>query len=293
MDAERLGRAVHGGDHYENFPVASWLLPQALRPDVLALYRFARAGDDLADEPSSGPISERLKGLSELAAGLDGDPRSDHFTSLGFDLRQRLDAKGLSPEPAHNLLSAFEQDTCFAPFREWDAVADYCSRSANPVGQMLLGFAGIHEASAHAASNNICSGLQLVNFAQDLHEDLSRGRPYLPKTAWPDAWDWTDPTTFSSQLPPAEQSRLTHLLVDRGIHHLELGRDLPASLRRLGPSPSLRLAIEIALTRRGGLWVAHQLRAAPLVPWTRSIRIRWHNMMGLLLRAILDMRMGT
>ena len=290
MDSERLGRAVHGGDHYENFPVASWLLPKALRPDVLALYRFARAGDDLADEPiAGGTMADRLKGLSELAEGLEGRGHGP-LAALGQQLRARLDAKGIDRAPAHDLLSAFRQDAGFAPFPDWHSVLDYCSRSANPIGRLLLSFAGIRDARLYEQSDHICSGLQLINFGQDLHEDLARGRPTVPCSDWPSNWQWSDPRSFVAPLPSDEQARLTRLLIDRGMGMLASGQPLAAALRRAGPSPSLRLALEIAITRRGGCWVGQQLLANPLMPWHRSIRLTWWALPGLVAGALQDLR---
>ncbi|MGA1063639.1 MAG: hypothetical protein ACO3TC_04715, partial [Burkholderiaceae bacterium] len=101
---------------------------------------------------------------------------------------------------------------------------------------------------------------------------------------------WSEPGSFVSTLPTDEQARITRLLIDRGMALLASGRPLAAALRRAGPSPSLRLALEIAITRRGGCWVGEQLLASPLTPWHRSIRLTWWALPGLVVGALRDLR---
>ena len=173
--------------HYENFPVASWLCPARLRPAVTAIYWFARTADDLADEGSAEP-AQRLADLdayradlTACAAGRAVSPRWQQvFGPLGHAMRDFA----LPGALLGDLLSAFRQDVVktrdAAGYADRAELLDYCSRSANPVGRLLLHLYGVRGAEALAQSDRICTALQLVNFWQDLSVDLPRGRFYLP-----------------------------------------------------------------------------------------------------------------
>ena len=169
-------------EHYENFPVASLLCPAALRPAIEAIYAFARTADDIADEGDASP-SERLAalaayraGLAETAAGRPASAWPGVFVPLGAAItRHRLPVELLDA-----LLDAFIQDVTVSRYTDRPALLDYCRRSANPVGRLLLHLYGVDDACALARSDAICSALQLINFWQDLSVDLPRGRYYLP-----------------------------------------------------------------------------------------------------------------
>jgi squalene synthase HpnC len=169
-------------DHYENFPVASLWCPPALRPAVMAIYRFARTADDIADEgDASGPQRRALlqdyeAALSLAAAGRPGPAWPEVFVPLAAQMqRHRL------PLPLlRDLLSAFEQDTHQPRYPDRATLLDYCARSANPIGRLLLHLVGEGRPRALAESDAVCTALQLINFWQDLSRDLPRGRCYLP-----------------------------------------------------------------------------------------------------------------
>lgn len=172
-------------EHYENFPVASWLCPPQLRPPIVAIYRFARAADDIADEGDATP-EERLADLAAfradlmaIAAGRTPSPRwPEVFGPLAAQLtRHRLPVPLLA-----DLLDAFAQDAAQTRYADRSQLLDYCRRSANPIGRLLLHLYGIDDAGALARSDAICSALQLANFWQDLGVDASRGRLYVPST---------------------------------------------------------------------------------------------------------------
>jgi squalene synthase HpnC len=178
--------------HYENFPVASKLMPARLRPHVAAIYAFARTADDFADEPGREP-AERLRLLDEWGRRLEGEhfpdeqrPPDKHcppdliFTALA-DTRERFD---LPAELFHDLLSAFKQDVSTTRYASWEAVLDYCRRSANPVGRLVLRLSGYRDDALDRASDAVCSALQLTNFWQDLAIDWPRGRLYVPEEVW-------------------------------------------------------------------------------------------------------------
>ncbi len=168
-------------DHYENFPVASILMPRRLRTPVAAIYHFARAADDIADEGDL-PDKERLRRLDEFRNELNrlaaGDtPLLPLFINLSAEIR----AHDLPLQPFHDLLDAFSQDVVKKRYADYDELLDYCRRSANPVGNLLL---HLYQAAAPvniACSDAICTALQLINFWQDLAKDFAIGRIYLPQ----------------------------------------------------------------------------------------------------------------
>lgn len=172
--------------HYENFPVASWLCPAALRPPIAAIYAFARTADDMADEGDASP-AQRLEQLQDyrlqLHAIAKGQPPQPRWATIFTPLQYQLQQWQLPVHLLDDLLSAFVQDV--AKTRDQTSYADraelldYCRRSANPVGRLLLHLYGIHDDQALAQSDAICSALQLINFWQDLSEDIPRGRHYL------------------------------------------------------------------------------------------------------------------
>ena len=171
--------------HPENFPVASILCPPHLRPAIAAIYAFARAADDIADE---GDLSseERLRLLKTfrddlMAPTLASSGRADIF----LPLHQVIAHYGLPVVLLDDLLKAFEQDVQASAqgthYPDMEALLSYCQLSANPVGRLLLHLYGVNDAQALQRSDAICSALQLINFWQDLSEDMPRGRFYLPQ----------------------------------------------------------------------------------------------------------------
>ncbi len=174
--------------HYENFPVASRLLPAGMRPHVAAVYAFARVADDIADEgPDPAPVrQQRLRAwqrrLHDAAASPGADApqggRDDLiFAALGHSIRS-LEL----PVPLFDdLLSAFGQDTMTTRYASWDEVLDYCRRSANPIGRLVLRIAGYRDESLDRSSDGLCTALQLTNFWQDFGRDWRGGRLYVPR----------------------------------------------------------------------------------------------------------------
>lgn len=336
MTSQGLGRAFHGGQHYENFPVASWLIPASLRPSVVQLYRFARTGDDLADEGHL-TIAQRQAGLTLLRQGLWDQPYNPQGLDLGplepanlYTLGQRtgrLFSDGTDGrEWADRLLQAFEYDAAFKPFEDWPAVLGYCRKSAAPVGRLMLGLFGLwfedtvsedlsgesqartpsqlsrdqaasfdEEVSGSdrdagltgmaliaAESDAICIGLQLVNFAQDIHQDLARHRPTLPVSEWPEDWSFTPTQGPEKDLrlgdrlgetSREDRIRITRALALRGLHQLARGRDLPKRIEATRIPHARRLAFEISLTLEGGTQIGERLLKRPLQPWKASTRL--------------------
>lgn len=174
--------------HYENFPVASWLCPAHLRPPVAALYAFARTGDDIADE-GNAPAQERLDDLaalrSDLLAASTGGTGSGRWPRVFGPLAAVILQFKLPVHLLSDLLDAFEQDVIKtrdgAGYETHAELLDYCRRSANPVGRLVLHLYGVRDDAAQQMSDSICTALQLINFWQDLGLDIARGRYYLPR----------------------------------------------------------------------------------------------------------------
>jgi squalene synthase HpnC len=173
-------------DHYENFPVASWLCPPRLRPPIAAIYHFARTADDLADEGDTS-ADQRLDDLAayraDLLAMAQGLPVSARWPQVFGPLAIQLQAYALPLPLLDDLLDAFAQDVRKTRDAEGYAdrteLRDYCRRSANPIGRLLLHLYGVQDDSALRQSDAICSALQLINFWQDISRDVPRGRHYL------------------------------------------------------------------------------------------------------------------
>ena len=178
-----MTKAAHGVDHYENFPVASFLCPPFLRPAIMAIYWFARTADDLADEGDAAP-AERLSDLAafraDLAACASSQPTSSRWVAVFAPLQGVIQRYALPVDLLTDLLSAFEQDVTKTRYSSQAELLDYCRRSANPVGRLLLHLYKVADAESLAQSDCICTALQLVNFWQDLSQDIPRGRIYLP-----------------------------------------------------------------------------------------------------------------
>jgi squalene synthase HpnC len=175
--------------HYENFPVASRLLPRSMRPHIAAVYAFARVADDIADE-GSAPAAERQarlgawqRRLHDAVAGTGGGHGSPGgaddqvFVALGHTIRS-LD---LPVSLFDDLVSAFGQDTMTTRYASWRDVLDYCRRSANPVGRLVLRIAGHRDEALDRSSDALCTALQLTNFWQDFGRDWRAGRLYVPR----------------------------------------------------------------------------------------------------------------
>ena len=165
--------------HYENFSVASLLLPRRLVPHFHAVYAYCRWADDLADEAGGGP---RALGLlrwwrEELLRCYDGEPRHPVMVALRDTVRRFQ----IPPRPFLDLLFAFEQDQLVKSYQTFEQLLDYCRYSANPVGHLVLYLCECYDAKRAALADHICTGLQLANFWQDVARDLDIGRVYLPE----------------------------------------------------------------------------------------------------------------
>ena len=287
MTTAHHGKAFHGGEHYENFPVGSWLVPSGMRPAILSLYRFARTGDDLADE-GTAPAADRQAGLEALRDGLlRRQAQGIGLGLIGSQLRAHLDQHAVPHQWADDLLTAFLRDVHHQPFDSEAAVLNHCQYSAAPVGRLVLGLAGLMDhrmqpASIRQASDAICTGLQLANFAQDMGQDLGRGRCYLPRPWWPTGWS---PALGAQTLSHADRLGLVDRMTRWALAQLQLGEGLPRVIRKSGCDGAWRLAAEIAVTVEAGKAICHRVLANPAGVWQRSPSLSKSGLVLVVLRA--------
>ena len=240
--------------HYENFPVASRLLPARMRPHVAAIYAFARIADDMADE-GARPARDRLADLDdwgarlEAAAGNEPLPREAHG-DVFLALRETMRVCRLPPQLFRDLLSAFRQDVTKTRYASWEEVLDYCRRSANPVGRLVLRVAGYDRPALDAASDAVCTALQLANFWQDFAIDWRKGRLYLPDSIWRTAGADTGDLD-ARRLTPAWRAALANVS-GRTRALFAVGRPVCDGVHG-------RLRYELRATWLGGLRILDQL----------------------------------
>jgi len=236
--------------HYENFPVASLLLPRRLRQPIEAIYRFARAADDIADE-GDAPAAARLQALTAYGDELDriergATPATAEFAALATVVNEwRLPLQLL-----RDLLDAFAQDVVKKRYADYPECVDYCRRSANPVGRLLLHL--VHRASGDNLrhSDCICSGLQLVNFWQDIALDWQKQRIYLPQC------DLAQFAIGEEQIAAARWSERWAALLD---FEIDRTRQLLLAGAPLVHELPGRMAWEIRLTVQGGLRILERI----------------------------------
>jgi squalene synthase HpnC len=243
-----------GVDHYENFPVASLLCPPALRPPIAAIYHFARTADDIADE-GDAMQEQRLAELEafreELRAACNGRPANPRWAKVFDPLARQVREHQLPAQLLHNLLDAFSQDARNPPYPDRAALLDYCRRSANPIGRLLLHLYGVDDPLSLRQSDAICSALQLINFWQDLGIDAPRGRHYVPADARGAAG------ISLQQLERRQDSAAVRALVRELCDWAEAlmleGAPLPLRLRG-------RAGWELRLVVQGGLRILEKIR---------------------------------
>lgn len=240
-------------DHYENFPVASILLPKRLRQPVEAIYHFARAADDIADEGDL-PDAERLRQLDEFRAELACIARHETPHSPLFrNLAAEITGHALPLQPFHDLLDAFSQDVVKKRYASFDEVLDYCRRSANPVGCLLLHLYREATPVNLAYSDAICTSLQLINFWQDVAKDYAIDRVYLPQD---DLAKYGVSEAQIARGSPDENWRgLMRFQADRAREMMLYGKPLGSILTG-------RIGLEMRLIIAGGLRILDKLQAA-------------------------------
>jgi squalene synthase HpnC len=263
----RLARA-----HYENFAVASWLLPRTLRTHFYNIYAYCRWSDDLADETgghalSTGDLLDWWE--AELRACHAGQARHPVFIAL----RETIREFAIPPEPFHDLLSAFRQDQQVSRYETFDDLLDYCRRSANPVGRLVLYLGRAHDEERGKLSDAICTGLQLANFCQDVAEDWRRGRVYIPLEECR-RFDYSE-ADFAAGRDDRRFKDLLSLQVDRAESWLRSGLPLVERLPRA-------LAGDIWLIAHGGLRILERIRAVEFDVWRRRPKVTRRDQFRLL-----------
>jgi len=259
---------VTSADHYENFPVASLLVPARLRPAVAALYRFARHADDLADEGDATP-DERLAALDALDRALRGEAEDPPVVA---QLRPHLVAHALPVAPLRALLSAFAQDVGPVRHASWASVTDYCSRSANPVGELMLRLFGAWSPLTRIPSDQICTALQVLNFLQDLAQDWRRGRLYLPLDELRGA-GLSEEEIGRSVAAGRASDALAHFLAGQTGRARALLESGAVLVQRV----PWRLSLELRAIVAGGLRVADRLRDGGHDPIACRPKLGWHD----------------
>jgi squalene synthase HpnC len=229
----------------ENFPVASLLFPRAIRPHLRAIYGFARLVDMLGDEVDG----DRLAALDELERQLDACYEGEPTWAVMRALQPTIRACDLPREPFLRLIEANRIDQRTSEYETWADLKHYCVHSADPVGRLVLGVLGRSEPELVALSDDVCTGLQLVNFLQDVPRDLALGRIYLPTE------DRRRFAVTELDRPGPELRRLLEFEAERARGLLGSGEELG---RRLGG----RVGRAVAVFGRGGLAALEALERA-------------------------------
>ncbi len=263
--------------HYENFPVASVLLPARMRRPVAVIYRFARSADDFADEGEL-PCAQRLASLDSYRRELDAvergaTPQAPLFRDVAAIVREHR----LPLQLFRDLLDAFSQDVTKTRYADFAEVLDYCRRSANPVGRLLLHLFGRADAPSLARSDSICSALQLVNFWQDVALDWARGRVYLPQDEMR-RFGVSDAHIAEQRCDDAWRALIGFQVARARAMLIEgdpLGHTLPG-----------RVGLEIRATVQGGLRILQKLERAGCDMFRLRPVLRWHDWPLLMWRAL-------
>ncbi|WP_028535740.1 squalene synthase HpnC [Paludibacterium yongneupense] len=261
--------------HYENFPVGSVLLPRHLREAVHAIYRFARYADDVADEGDLDAAG-RLAELGRLEAGLDAIARGDTgLEPLFADLAAAVARHALPLAPFYDLLSAFRQDVVQTRYRTFAEVIDYCRRSANPVGRLMLALYGENDSRSIAMADGICSALQLINFLQDVAIDEKKGRIYLPQDDL--ARYGIAENGLGADVPGWRPMMLQQ--IERARRMLQGGAPLGKRLHG-------RIGLELRLVILGGERILQKLHRSGGDVWNARPVLTWRDWLYMLWRAL-------
>ena len=275
---DHLTYSAMASEHYENFPVASWLLPASLRSAVATIYAFARKADDFADEGEL-EATERIALLEDYRCKLDtmqqGKPVDD---PLFQNLASIINHHELPWQAFYDLLSAFTQDVSKHRYHNYAELLDYCSRSANPVGLLLLHLVNHATPELVEKSNAICSALQIINFLQDIVVDYDKGRIYLPLDEF-DKFSVTETHIQNRQFDQHWQA-LIEFQLDRVQTLMLSGADLPNALHG-------RMKYEIRATVASGLHVIKLLRQRNQTGFSNQPRLQARDWVKIAIRTLI------
>lgn len=269
--------------HYENFPVASWLCPARLRPPITAIYAFARIADDIADE-GDAPAHQRLDDLAtmrtDLLAASTGQVGTGHWPQVFHVLGEMIAEFHLPVGLLTDLLDAFEQDVVKtrdgSGYETRDELLDYCRRSANPVGRLVLHLYGVKDEASLRMSDNICTALQLINFWQDLGLDIARGRYYLPRE------DCVAHGVSQADLKALRQTENTTKLI---ATHAQLARATMLKGSQLAKKVPGRAGWEVRLVVQGGLRILDKMGAMNFATLNARPKLTARDLPVMLLKA--------
>ncbi len=264
-------------EHYENFPVVSLLIPTKLKYHVAMIYWFARAADDLADEGDSCE-NEKLRKLKDFEYRFSQLLEGHFENDLEAALLSTIKSKSLNPKHFYDLLSAFEQDVAKKRYANYAELLDYCRRSANPVGRLILELYGIKDKKLHEYSDKICTALQLTNFYQDTKIDYEKGRIYLPQD---ELKNYTiDESVFENDGKNANLRKLLQFNVERTRDLFAEGRSLLTHLRG-------KLKLEIEWTILGGEKILQKIEKNSFNVFSTHIVLSKSEMVRLFLKTLI------
>jgi squalene synthase HpnC len=261
--------------HYENFQVVTWLTPPPLRPAFASIYAFCRWSDDLGDEVGDPARATELLAWwrGELRALYEG--RTRHPVMLA--LAETVEAFSIPIDPFEALISAFEQDQVVTDYATYEQLLDYCTRSANPVGHLVLYVARAFEPENARLADRTCTGLQLANFWQDVARDLDIGRVYLPREDR-ERFGYPDEDLRTKRFNPAFAALLKF--------EVERARSLLVEGQALIPRMPGALAVDVELFGRGGLAILDRIEAQGFDVLSRRPKLGKGAKLGLLTRAM-------
>jgi hydroxysqualene synthase len=278
---KKTQRSLMRPDHYENFPVASFLCPPKLRSAVVAIYWFARTADDLADEGDTC-TAQRCADLAQyrqdLFAAAHQRDYSNRWAHVFNPLEKEIKKHALPLSLLQALLSAFEQDLTHTAYSTRQELLDYCQRSAVPVGRLLLHLYQINDPILLAQSDQICTALQLINFWQDASIDLARGRFYIPSQECARHGLKHSDLLTRQQHNSATQALMTDM-VQWAQQLMESGAPLASSLKG-------RMGWELRLVIQGGLAILKKITQMNYACLEKRPLLAWHDAPGLLFRAL-------
>ena len=271
-------------DHYENFPVASWLCPPALRGPIAAVYWYARTADDIADEGDAS-AGERLQDLAlyrdDLLRSVDGQGHSGRWPAVFDPLSRMVSLHGLPVQLLLDLLDAFRQDVAFTAqdlrYQTDQELLAYCKLSANPIGRLLLHLYRINDTTALDQSDAVCTALQVINFWQDLGRDIAHRRWY------PSVQAMHQHGLTEAALREGSNVRAAQRMVASYAHSARELMLRGAPLARRIPG---RSGWELRLVILGGLRVLEKMRAMDYATWRSRPRLGRADAPLLLWRAL-------
>lgn len=261
--------------HYENFPVVSWLLPRRLHQHFYNIYAYCRWADDLGDE--TGSPERALELLAWWRGALEACYAGSATHPVFVALSRTIDAFSIPPDPFLDLLSAFEQDQQRTEYDTFDELRDYCRRSADPVGRLVLYACQAHTPRNVAWSDSICTGLQLANFWQDVARDFDLGRIYLPRE---------DRERFGYARGDLDARRTTPAFVELMRFEVERARGFLNAGRPLVAELPFRLQIDVELFLRGGLAILDRIERIGYRVWDERPVVTKGDAAGLLVRCM-------